>query len=56
MPLEGHQLEAFRPEWVPNTYFQPLISGRFYDVPFLYVAPDGRVDIFRGWWFGRRKG
>jgi hypothetical protein len=57
MPLEGHDLDRFRPELVPNTYFQPLINDRVYDIPFLFESLDRqRIDIFSGWWFGRNKG
>ena len=56
MPIEAHDMDSFRPELVPDTYFQPLIIGRVYDVPVLFCSADGQVDVFSGWWFGRKKG
>lgn len=57
MPLDRHDPDEFRPEQVPETYYQPLIVGRVYDVPILFEdALTSRLDIFSGWWFGRSRG
>lgn len=57
MPLEGHRLDQFRPELVPNSYFQPLLNDRIYDVPIVFVdAGTHQIDVFSGWWFGRAAG
>ena len=57
MPLDRHRPDEFRPELVPATYYQPLVTGRVYDVPVLFEdAATGRIDVFSGWWFGRSHG
>jgi hypothetical protein len=39
-------------QWlVPAGYYQPLVPGRLYVVPLIFVAKE-RQEIFCGWWFG----
>lgn len=54
-PLEADRLDAFRPELVPATFYQPLFTGKRYSVPIL-VQRDGRPEVFSGWWFGHDRG
>jgi len=54
-PLENDDLTAFRPELVPNTFYQPLFLGRPYRVPVL-IQSNSAFEIFSGWWFGKDQG
>jgi hypothetical protein len=48
-PVDGNG--AFVQWLVPLGYYQPLVPGRMYVVPLMFVG-DGRQEIFCGWWFG----
>jgi len=54
-PLEADDLNQFRPELVPATFYQPLFQRRDYAVPIL-IERNGQLEVFSGWWFGRGRG
>jgi hypothetical protein len=60
-PIEKDQVNNFRIELVPQTFYQPLFFDREYSIPILadnrnYSPPAAnlckQLAIFSGWWFG----
>ena len=54
-PLQDDNIDSFRPELVPVTFYQPLFLKRKYSVPIIHKDDNERLSIFSGWWFGRDK-
>jgi hypothetical protein len=54
-PLKNDDLNEFRPELVPATFYQTLFIEKEYQVPILH-EDNGNLSIFSGWWFGRNNG
>ncbi len=55
-PLENDDLNKFKPELVPATFYQPLFLEKDYFVPIIHEDDEKQLSIFSGWWFGRKFG
>lgn len=57
-PLENDQLDKFRAELVPITFYQPLFLQQEYKVPIVHQENNNgqQLSVFSGWWFGKKKG
>lgn len=65
MPDAFAGYHVFRPEMVPSTYYQEIVSKREYRVPVVFDVeggpdgadpPFGGPEAFSGWWYGSRIG
>ncbi|MEW5805173.1 MAG: hypothetical protein AB1721_00355 [Patescibacteria group bacterium] len=57
-PLENDQMNQFRAELVPATFYQPLFLQQEYKVPIVHRENNygQQLSVFSGWWFGRNNG
>ena len=55
-PLQNDDMNNFRSELVPATFYQPLFLNKEYTIPIIHRDKNENLSIFSGWWFGRNAG